>query len=296
MALPASGAISFSDIRTEFGDTGSISYADLYRGGSIVEDNYSNTDSIPTSGVIDLQDFYGVRQEGTAQDKLTDFQTYRLTNLVYRGVEGVGDDLPLTADTFHINNPVSRYLTSYTLAVPSTDRTSQHSSSQWTTLIGFVGGSATNVAANAIDTGTESYRNTSVTNDCLVVNHINNIHRDLAGAINFTHSRSASNAGAWPTLCIVPGKWEFVSTTAVAPFTLAAGRIAVAAYDRGGDGGIGYYATANPSAGFSCTRNTGHWYNNGGGMIMANNSAVSQTVTISPNIAEDTIWILEEVL
>ena len=30
------GAVSFDDIRTEFGMSGAISYADLYRGGSNV--------------------------------------------------------------------------------------------------------------------------------------------------------------------------------------------------------------------------------------------------------------------
>jgi len=36
MTLQASGAISFSDLQTEYGDTGSISASQLYRGGSIV--------------------------------------------------------------------------------------------------------------------------------------------------------------------------------------------------------------------------------------------------------------------
>ena len=36
MALPASGPISFSDLQTEYGDSGSISMSELYKdGGSI---------------------------------------------------------------------------------------------------------------------------------------------------------------------------------------------------------------------------------------------------------------------
>ncbi len=54
-----SGVISFNDLRTFFGDTGSLALGDLYRGGGIVP-NISQNNSIPTSGTIDLADFYGV--------------------------------------------------------------------------------------------------------------------------------------------------------------------------------------------------------------------------------------------
>ena len=36
MTLPVSGPISFSDLQTEYGDTGSLSASELYRGGGIV--------------------------------------------------------------------------------------------------------------------------------------------------------------------------------------------------------------------------------------------------------------------
>ena len=54
-----SGVISFNDLRTFFGDTGSLALGDLYRGGGIVP-NISQNNSIPTSGTIDLSDLYGV--------------------------------------------------------------------------------------------------------------------------------------------------------------------------------------------------------------------------------------------
>jgi len=56
MALPSSGTISLNDIQTEFGGTNPISMSEYYRGGSFVTDN--NT-SVPTSGTIDMGDFYG---------------------------------------------------------------------------------------------------------------------------------------------------------------------------------------------------------------------------------------------
>jgi len=43
MAIQSSGAISMDNIRTEFGDTGSIALSECYRGGSIVPSTLSDT-------------------------------------------------------------------------------------------------------------------------------------------------------------------------------------------------------------------------------------------------------------
>ena len=43
MAIQSSGAISMDNIRTEFGDTGSIALSECYRGGSIVPTTLSDT-------------------------------------------------------------------------------------------------------------------------------------------------------------------------------------------------------------------------------------------------------------
>jgi len=66
MAIAASGAVSFSDLRTEYvGGSSAISYSDLYRGGSNIKskegDNPSTNlaASVPTSGTIDMGDFHG---------------------------------------------------------------------------------------------------------------------------------------------------------------------------------------------------------------------------------------------
>ena len=66
MAIAASGAVSLSDFRTEFvGGSAAISLGDLYRGGSNIRAKAGNNTatnlaaSVPTSGVIDFQDFYG---------------------------------------------------------------------------------------------------------------------------------------------------------------------------------------------------------------------------------------------
>ena len=66
MAIAASGAVSFSDLRTEYvGGSSAISYSDLYRGGSNIKSKEGDNPatnlaaSVPTSGTIDIGDFHG---------------------------------------------------------------------------------------------------------------------------------------------------------------------------------------------------------------------------------------------
>lgn len=65
MALSASGAISADDIRTEYGLSGAVSFADLYRGGSYVRQKAANNladnlaSGVPTSGALAFDDFRG---------------------------------------------------------------------------------------------------------------------------------------------------------------------------------------------------------------------------------------------
>jgi hypothetical protein len=57
MALQSSGAISFDNLRTEYGNGGSIALSEMYRGGAFVLD-HSNNSGVPTSGTISLSNFY----------------------------------------------------------------------------------------------------------------------------------------------------------------------------------------------------------------------------------------------
>lgn len=66
MALQSSGQIKLSEVASEFGDSAPNSMSEFYRGGSLVSS--SNT-SVPTSGEIQLGDFYGA----------TAIQTFTLT-------------------------------------------------------------------------------------------------------------------------------------------------------------------------------------------------------------------------
>jgi len=61
MALPSSGTIGISDLKTEYVPSGvtAVSLSDLYRGGEYVLSGPSGNSSIPTSGAISLSNFYG---------------------------------------------------------------------------------------------------------------------------------------------------------------------------------------------------------------------------------------------
>jgi len=56
MSLPGSGALSLSQIQTEFGGSNPVSLTEYYAGGANVP---SGTGDIPTSGAISVTEFYG---------------------------------------------------------------------------------------------------------------------------------------------------------------------------------------------------------------------------------------------
>ena len=59
MALPSSGAISLSEIASQYGGTAPHSLKDYYRNGTEGVPDTASTQSIPTSGEIGIKDFYG---------------------------------------------------------------------------------------------------------------------------------------------------------------------------------------------------------------------------------------------
>lgn len=58
MPLPNSAPISFSQLKTEFGQIGNPDFSEYYRGGLLVTGTSVNS-SIPLSGTMNLSDFYG---------------------------------------------------------------------------------------------------------------------------------------------------------------------------------------------------------------------------------------------
>lgn len=64
MALPAEGAISLSQIASEFGDSTPNSLSEFYRGGGKVP-NITTNNNVPTSGAISLSNFYSATHQWT---------------------------------------------------------------------------------------------------------------------------------------------------------------------------------------------------------------------------------------
>jgi hypothetical protein len=62
MTIQSSGAIYLSNLQTEFGGANPIYMSEYYKGGTYVNAQATNPNGIPTSGAIDLQDFYGSAQ------------------------------------------------------------------------------------------------------------------------------------------------------------------------------------------------------------------------------------------
>ena len=70
MTLPASGTISINSLVGEYGGSAPHSMNEYYRGGSLVP-NHSNTSGIPTSGTIQLDDFYGTSASSPTDNQIT---------------------------------------------------------------------------------------------------------------------------------------------------------------------------------------------------------------------------------
>ena len=62
LELPIAGPLSLQDVEDEFGGGGSKSLSEYYRNGIYVPDYAENT-SVPESGEISLNDFYGTRSK-----------------------------------------------------------------------------------------------------------------------------------------------------------------------------------------------------------------------------------------
>ena len=103
MAIAASGAVSFSDLRTEFvGGSSAISLGDLYRGGSNILSKAGDNPavnlaaSVPTSGVIDIQDFHGTAKG--FQNTISSTTTNVVANTLF------GDDYDVNYPKFIVIN------------------------------------------------------------------------------------------------------------------------------------------------------------------------------------------------
>lgn len=87
MTLQASGAITPSDIRTEFGGLAPDQFSEYYRGGTLVH-NITPNASIPTSGSISPSDFYSTGNDDlnlTLGRSVSDIQFGFVTQTAHAG-------------------------------------------------------------------------------------------------------------------------------------------------------------------------------------------------------------------
>jgi hypothetical protein len=295
MALPASGAISFANLRSEYDKTGSISLSDFYRGGSNVRSNfgYNNNTDIPTSGAIDLGDFYNNYYEGTTLQKLTDFRSVKNSGAIWVSLEASPGGQLMTSDDSGANNPNSRYQNNDTCP-NNTTRTTQHTSSQWTTIIGIAamqGGSSRTDPITMTHTHTNVF-NTSASNNNCAADQINLPH-NLVGNVSYTFNRSAGNAWAGGMCIVMPGKWSYDRDGSKSSTqTLASGEILLYARERGGDGYSQTRYTSSASD-TTCTHRYGWWYNTGSVGITTNGNSSSQNFSLTGE-APQGAWVFTE--
>ena len=60
MAIPSSGAITLNNLQSNLGGSSPISLSEYYKGGNILSVNVGGASAIPTSGAINLDDFYSL--------------------------------------------------------------------------------------------------------------------------------------------------------------------------------------------------------------------------------------------
>ena len=92
MAMPASGALSFSAIQTEFGGSNPIGLSEYYRNGSYVGGGAPN---VPTSGAIALNTFYSA-EAATVINITSNTSNYNiLTQATAAGYDAAADTTPI---------------------------------------------------------------------------------------------------------------------------------------------------------------------------------------------------------
>jgi hypothetical protein len=300
MGLPASGAISFANLRSEYSDGGSTSLSEFYRGGSNVRSNfgYNNNTGIPTSGTIDLGDFYNNYYEGTTLQKLEDFRAVKNSGAIWVSLEGSPGGQLMTSDDSGANNPNSRYQNSDDCP-NNTTRSSQHTSSQWTTVIGVAAvpysSAATRSSPLSISGGVSYslvYNSTSNTNTvCCAIQA--NVPHNTIGNVSHTFTRNAGNRWAGGMCIVMPGKWSYnrVGTKSNSQ-TLASGEILLYARERGGDGYSQTRYTSSASN-TTCTHRYGWWYNTGSVGIATNGNSSSQNFSLTGE-APNGAWVFTE--
>lgn len=161
MALQTSGAISLSELQTEFGGTNPISISEYYKGGTNVEDGITYTNytadlagdyvpNVPASGVVKVSDFYEagnviVWNESTSPVKTGVSTTESTTFLASTYITGLntGDEFAVCAHhlaaTSWTHSNTARATLVCTKGTSSTITVPQYYDKQWRIEISYDG-------------------------------------------------------------------------------------------------------------------------------------------------------------
>ena len=129
MALPSSGSLSLSQIQSEWGGSSPISLSEYYRGN--LPNGRTNYGTIPSSGAIDIGDFYGSNAAVSGWTSTITIGTFTiLKNTIYGYLQGTYGALSDTT----INTWGNRTIYALTWNGTSTmlQITGVHSNSGWT--------------------------------------------------------------------------------------------------------------------------------------------------------------------
>lgn len=263
MTLPASGAISLSQVNTELqkSSTATISLGDS---------DVRLLAQVP-SGAISMSNLYG-KTWLTAADASAWYASNRQTTHQW-GMGGSGD-------TRTIGGPYERYTSSssYTATFSNTGITST-----WTTIVLTVSeGAVYNIRNISINGGAYSAATqTTMYNADQQMQVVLQVNTDIKNitSVYFVWDHSSGNFGTWPSISVIPGKWSATAyASAGAPsIVVPAYGIAIGTNEAGGDGP--WLGLASVPSGSNYHNFTAWWYNCCQHYMVVNPTSSSSTST-----------------
>lgn len=262
MALPSSGVITLSQIQTEFGGDTPIGLSEYYRGGLYVPDSV-NTTLVPTSGAINVANFYGTQKSYT-QAQIASYMDASLLD-TFRWCMG-GD---ASYDVF-IGGPYDRYVSSSSFTASySLSGAAITGTTKFTVVIGITGSSANfgTVTVNGLGVTVVGQTDYSPGNE--MQHRILDCEGDFRNVTSVvtTWNRSGGNSGSWAGTMIVPGRWVNSGIGFLGNYTLDANTLSFMTAGGGGDGALAWITNAN---GMRYKQTDAWWYNNGGSGAFVN--------------------------
>ena len=282
MALPSSGPLNLSGIQTEFGGSNPISLSEYYSGGIYVPTGaYGINGSLPTSGAISLNKFYGSQ---AALDQI------QVTSNVYNSFGSFYKDMG------NINNADYRWTTgyiykTYNFSFPGGSYTQ---GSRWTTIVSMSGiWSGTASAVYTVNGGGgHTLVNSIYAGNIagIAVYHIEMDFRNVTSVVVQGY-KTAANRTFLLACGVFPGKW---SPSFSVPGNTYTTTIQAKSIDLhvGGNPNLdnypwGFTGMYGPSggSGYTYVRGSGWWYSCFADLAVINGSASATSYSTSWSLA-----------